>query len=72
LINKTTEGKLLFDHKNVLLKDGINKLNNIKVEAFSIEFLMSKSSVLKSGVRIFKNGKEETIIYFDKGSYSKN
>ncbi|MEP6927282.1 MAG: glycoside hydrolase family 32 protein [Ginsengibacter sp.] len=62
---KTYRGKMLFDKKTVSIKNGTNN-PGINGDALDIEFVLAKNDLEKSGIKVFKHGEEETLIYFDK------
>ncbi len=57
-------GKILFDKKSAFDVSAFNNLN-ITGDALDIEFELSKKAIGKSGIKVFKHGEEETLIYFD-------
>lgn len=61
---KRYRGSMLLNKQSILIKNGIYN-PNIKGDALDIEFIIRKNGAGKSGIKIFKHGKEETLIYFD-------
>ena len=61
---KRYRGNILLDKKSISVTD--QKNDSIKGDALDIEFEISKSNAEKSGIKVFKHGGEETLIYFDK------
>ena len=59
-------GTILYQQDNFSLNNITNDANNIKTDAADIEFTISRSGATQSGIRLFKNGTEETNIYYDK------
>ena len=62
---KHYRGNMLLNKKSILIKNGIYN-PNIKGDALDIEFVITKNGAEKSGIKVFKHGEEETLIYFDK------
>lgn len=62
---KRYRGNMLLNKKSISIENGINN-PNIKGDALDIEFVITKNGGEKSGIKVFKHGKEQTLIYFDK------
>ena len=63
-------GEYLFHQNKFLLTDTINTAGNLKGDALDIEFTMTREGAAQSGVKVFKNGTEETLIYYNKTDHT--
>ena len=63
-------GEYLFHQNKFLLTDTINTAGNLKGDALDIEFAMTREGAAQSGVKVFKNGTEETLIYYNKTDHT--
>jgi fructan beta-fructosidase len=58
-------GEVLFENKSISVKNG-STLPGIKGDALEIEFEITRADAEKAGIKVFKHGEEETLIYFDR------
>lgn len=63
---KRYRGKILLNKKSISVNNQKMDADHIKGDALDIEFEISKGNAEYCGIKVFKHGKEETLIYFDK------
>jgi fructan beta-fructosidase len=64
-VNKYREA-ILFSPDDLPINNAVNNCNNIKGDALDIEFTMTRNDAAQAGIKVFKVGNEETVIYFNK------
>lgn len=57
---------LLFQKDSVSLANTTNNASATKGDALDIELTITKGDAAQAGIKVFKNGNEETVIYYDK------
>jgi fructan beta-fructosidase len=62
-------GQLLFS-KPVISVSGNKLLPGVKSNALDIEFVIQRGDASKAGIRLFKHGDHETVVYYDKSDNS--
>jgi len=59
------KGTLLYQQDSLSLNSLSNPANGVQGDALNIEFTMERNGAAKSGINVFKNGSQETSIYYN-------
>jgi fructan beta-fructosidase len=60
------KGAVLFQQDSIVLNNTTNNANSIKGDAMDIEFTVSRGTAAQSGIQLFKNGNEQTSVFYNK------
>lgn len=58
-------GNTLYSKGAIIIK-GDSLLNKVRGDVLDIEFTLAKGGAEKAGIKVLKNGQQETLIYYDK------
>ncbi|MBC7888980.1 MAG: glycoside hydrolase family 32 protein [Ferruginibacter sp.] len=59
-------GDVLFQQEVLEINNTVNSLTKVTGAALDIQFTLSKTDAAKAGLKLFKNGEQQTPVYFDK------
>jgi len=59
------KGKALYQQNSLALSSADDNANNAKGDAVDIEFTLARGSATQAGIRLLKNGTEQTAVYYN-------